>query len=224
MAGLSFLLVARSAGVSLGLLQSLFFVPCSTTAAFGGRPRRRGLPSGPASFLFFLPRNDASDRFQLGRLRAFANIFAANFLPARILRALVVLGAADKSISSRSIIDSVFSRSVRRCRGALFVWIPQGRPRKKKPRRHCTLLFNARHHLRALDAAAVGPKTDSLRHFTGKEAQWAERAGTSPCRAFGNACPLLPRMQGSSIPLRGCEPQKPGPISTWDNHKRGRPL
>jgi hypothetical protein len=59
-----------------------------------------------------LPRADASDRFQLGTLCPFANIFAAYFLPARILRALVVLGAADKSISSRSIIVTTPSSSL----------------------------------------------------------------------------------------------------------------
>ena len=52
-----------------------------------------------------LPRTDASVRFQLGTLRAFASIFAAYFLPARTLRTLGVPGAvAYKSISSRSII------------------------------------------------------------------------------------------------------------------------
>jgi hypothetical protein len=67
------------------------------------------LPSGPAGFLFFLPRTDASDRFQLGIPCPRASIFATFFLPARILRALVP-GAADKSISSRSIMvtTSVF--------------------------------------------------------------------------------------------------------------------
>ena len=43
------------------------------------------LPSGPASFLFFLPRTDASDRFQLGVLCPRASIFATFFLPERIL-------------------------------------------------------------------------------------------------------------------------------------------
>ena len=48
----------------------------------------------------------ASVCFQLGILRAFASIFAAYFLPARILRTLVVASGAVayKSISSRSII------------------------------------------------------------------------------------------------------------------------
>ena len=48
---------------------------------------RLRLPSGPASP--FLPRNDASDRFQLGILCPRASIFAMFFLLARILRALV---------------------------------------------------------------------------------------------------------------------------------------
>jgi len=59
-----------------------------------------------------LPRTDASDRFQLGILRPFANIFAAYFLPARILRALVLPSAADKSISSRSIMVTTPSSSL----------------------------------------------------------------------------------------------------------------
>src|SRR6516164_9217601 len=65
------------------------------------------------SLLFFLPRTDASDRFQLGILRAFASIFATFFLLARILRALVVPGAAAyKSISSRSIMVTTPSSSL----------------------------------------------------------------------------------------------------------------
>src|ERR1700759_5525594 len=59
-----------------------------------------------------LPRTDASDSFQLGILRARASIFATFFLPARSLRALVVPGAADKSISSRSIMVTTPSSSV----------------------------------------------------------------------------------------------------------------
>jgi hypothetical protein len=79
-----------------------------------GASRHIGSKRGARRSLVFLPRSAASDRFQLGLLRAFpfANIFAANFLPARILRALVVLGAADKSISSRSIIVTTPSSSL----------------------------------------------------------------------------------------------------------------
>ena len=59
-----------------------------------------------------VPRN-ASDRFQLGILRPFASTFAAYFLPARILRTLVVPGAvAYKSISSRSIMVTTPSSSL----------------------------------------------------------------------------------------------------------------
>ena len=55
--------------------------------------------------MFFLPRNDASDRFQLGTpCCAFASIFAAFFLLARMLRAVLLGAAAYKSISSRSIM------------------------------------------------------------------------------------------------------------------------
>jgi len=87
----------------------------------------------------------------------------------------------------------------------------------------------------ALDAAADTPryadplwsglKTDSLRHFTGKESEpnGPRGAGTSPCSAF-ERLPVAAADAGEIIPLRisvihGCEPQKPGPIirSTWDN-------
>ena len=96
--------------------------------------------------------SNASDRFQLRILRPFASTFAAYFLPARILRTLVVASGAVayKSISSRSIIVTIpsFFSYV-----AVFSFLPW--PTLWTP---LQLLFNALHHLRALDAAAVGPK------------------------------------------------------------------
>jgi hypothetical protein len=145
--------------------------------------------------LFFLPRNDVSDRFQLGRLRAFANIFAANFLPARILRALVVLSAADKSISSRSIIDS---SSHVACGGApyLFGFHKVGHGRKNRaatarcysmPGITCARWTPPRSGLK-LTACDISP---------GKKPngpRGPERRLVAPL----NACPLLPRMQGAA--------------------------
>ena len=152
-----------------------------------------------------VPRN-ASDRFQLGILRPFASTFAAYFLPARILRTLVVPGAvAYKSISSRSIIVTTPSSHVA-CGGAHqcsvcsywclrtdflsvreITWRPicldstrSATEERRKPRRHTC----------ALDAAAdtplCGPEPGLKRGI------WSGRRGSNP----------RPRpWQGRALPL-----------------------